>query len=114
MRGALLFWRRYRARLLTGFAAPALLSLTGAADLAPADNGVAASAPPAAPAPPLTLEACRQIALHQQPAIAAARASLAAAVARSQALDNLHVPRCLARDLPIRRRQACLGVTIAQ
>lgn len=62
----------------------------------------------------LTLEACQQIALGQQPAVAAARASLDAAVLRSQAVDSLHVPTLLAKDLPVRRKQAALGVTGAE
>jgi outer membrane protein TolC len=83
-------------------------------------DGFAAEPPPPAqpvapaPAPVLDLRACRQIALERQPAIAAANASLAAAVARSQALDHLHVPALIARDLPTRRKQAALGVTIGQ
>jgi outer membrane protein TolC len=78
----------------------------------------ALAAPPqaAAPAtsPVLTLQACRQIALEQQPSIAAAQASLKAAVDRADALENLHVPKLLARDLPIRRKQSALGVAIAR
>jgi outer membrane protein TolC len=62
----------------------------------------------------LDLAACRQIALAQQPSLAAARASLSAAVARAQALDHLHIPGFLARDLPTRRKQAKLGITISQ
>jgi outer membrane protein TolC len=65
---------------------------------------------------PLTLAECLQIALTHQPALAAAEASVAAAQAQRQALDDLHVPPILAagRELPIRRHQADLGVTIAQ
>jgi outer membrane protein TolC len=62
----------------------------------------------------LTLQACRQIALGNQPSIAAAQASVKAAMDRASALDNLRVPTCLARDLPIRRKQAALGVVITQ
>jgi outer membrane protein TolC len=69
----------------------------------------------AAPAnPPLTVQACRQIALTNQPTLAATQAALKAALDRVHALDSLRVPNCLARDLPIRRKQAALGVTIAQ
>jgi outer membrane protein TolC len=68
-----------------------------------------------APAAPLTLEQCLAMAFDKQPALAAARASLAAAYDGQQALNNLG---CLARlaapDLPVRRQQACLGVSIAQ
>ncbi len=74
---------------------------------------------PASPSPttgnqPLTIEACRQIALTNQPTIAATQAALKAAQDRLHALETLRVPDCLARDLPIRRKQAALGVTIAQ
>ena len=62
----------------------------------------------------LTLQACRQIALAQQPSLAATQASLKAAIDRASAVDNLHVPGFLARDLPVRRKQAALGVTIAE
>jgi outer membrane protein TolC len=74
----------------------------------------AAEPSPAGPSAPLTIAACRQIALEHQPAVAAARASLSAAIARSQALDQLHVPGLVSRDLPIRRQQAALGVTVAE
>jgi outer membrane protein TolC len=53
------------------------------------------------------------MALARQPALAASRASLAAAEENSRGLNNLHVPTIIARELPIRRKQACLGVTIA-
>jgi outer membrane protein TolC len=68
-----------------------------------------------APANPLlTIQACRQIALENQPTIAATRAALKASLDRLHALEGLRVPNCLARDLPLRRKQAALGVTIAQ
>ncbi|MHB1424663.1 MAG: TolC family protein [Gemmataceae bacterium] len=62
----------------------------------------------------LTLQACREIARVNQPTIAATRAAYKAACDRVAALETLRVPNCLARDLPIRRRQANLGMTIAQ
>src|SRR5437870_11620164 len=64
---------------------------------------------------PYTLAECIQVALQQQPAMNAARASLAAAETGRRALDNLRVPLgfLLAPDLPTRRCQASLGVTIA-
>lgn len=90
---------------------PVLLSLSsiGQADSLPSPSTVAVAANP-----PLTLQACRQIALHQQPSLAATRAALQAAIDRQNALENLRVPACLVRDLPIRRKQAALGLTIAQ
>src|SRR5436305_8067158 len=112
---------RRGVKLLGGLVAPALLSVAGgaaAAEPAPA----AEAAPPAAAAvlgtpaaaQVLDLAACRRIALENQPAVAAARATLEAALARSQAAENLHVPAFLARDLPVRRQQAALGVVIAE
>jgi hypothetical protein len=62
----------------------------------------------------LDLAACQRIALEKQPAILAARTSLAAAVARAQSVENLHVPAFLARDLPVRRQQASTGVHVAE
>jgi outer membrane protein TolC len=63
---------------------------------------------------PLTLEECIQIGLERQPSLAAARASLAAAEDGLRALDDLRLAALLARELPIRRCQASLGVTIAE
>jgi outer membrane protein TolC len=89
---------------------PLLLGLSspGRADTLPEPAAAAAANPP------LTVLACRQIALGNQPTIAATQAALKASLDRVHALDNLRVPTCLARDLPIRRKQAALGVTIAQ
>jgi len=58
----------------------------------------------------LDLRACRKLALEKQPALAAYRASLAAAQARSQALEDIHLPAILRHDLPIRRQQAAQAV----
>jgi outer membrane protein TolC len=63
---------------------------------------------------PLTIQACRQNALANQPTIAATQAALKAALDRVHALETLRVPDCLVRDLPLRRKQAAIGVTIAQ
>jgi outer membrane protein TolC len=63
---------------------------------------------------PLTIQACRQIALGNQPTIAATQAALKAAIDRLHALETLRIPDCLVRDLPLRRKQAAIGVTIAQ
>jgi outer membrane protein TolC len=54
------------------------------------------------------------MALEKQPALAAARASLAAAEARVRSLDRLCLASLLSRDIPIRRQQAALGVEIQQ
>jgi outer membrane protein TolC len=113
---------RRKARLVGGLAAPALLAVGSefpagpgpvtlpAVDVAP----VVAQPAPAWVSQPLDLQTCRKIALEHQPAVAAARASLAAAIARAQAVDYLHLPSFLARDLPIRRKQAALGVASAE
>src|SRR5262245_58710142 len=112
MRGTLRTWRS-PPRVVGGLAAAVLLALACAAagdeprpDVLPPDAAV--------PAPPLTLTACRGIALARQPAVAAARASLAAAAARSEALENLRAPELIRPDLPYRRQQAALGVKIAE
>src|SRR5262249_34094284 len=66
-----------------------------------------------APVPVYALAECLHLALERQPAIAAQRASLGAAQNASQAVENLRIPTLIARELPYRRQQACLGVTIA-
>lgn len=109
MRGAR--WRRSAVRLLAGVAAPVFVSLGGvrAADPAPAQLTAAV-----APAPALDLRACREMALAQQPALAAARARLGSAVARSEAVDHLRFASLLNRELPVRRKQAALGVQVCE
>lgn len=107
-------WRRRTARLLVGALAPAAFVFPRAVS---ADEAIvvaprAVVAPASSPA--LSLASCRQIALEKQPALAAARASLAAAVARSEAVEHLRFAALLSRDIPIRRKQAALGVQIAQ
>jgi outer membrane protein TolC len=72
-----------------------------------------AQAEPAAKAAGVTLAECVQIALNTQPALAAARASLAAALSAQQALENLRIVGLVSREIPIRRKQAALGVGIA-
>src|SRR5262249_38999144 len=66
-----------------------------------------------APVPVYALAECLHLALERQPAIAAQRASLGAAQNASQAVENLRIPTLIARELPYRRQQACLGGTIA-
>jgi outer membrane protein TolC len=83
-----------------------------AASMAPA--APVAPAVPAAPAP-LTLDDCVRIAFEKQPALAAARASLAAAIDAQAALDNLPpFARLCNPDLCLRKEQAGIRVTIAQ
>lgn len=62
---------------------------------------------------PLTLDDCIRIGLEQQPALAAARASLAAAETNRHALDRLRLASLVSRELHVRKEQAALGVTIA-
>jgi outer membrane protein TolC len=91
--------------------------LLGASGVALADAPEPLPAPQSSASPAaagLTLEACRQIALEHQPAVAAARANLDVAVLRARAVEHLHVPTLLAHDLPVRRKQAALGVTAAE
>jgi outer membrane protein TolC len=61
----------------------------------------------------LTLADCLRIAHERQPAIQAFRASLAAAESGSSALQNMRFAAILVREIPIRREQACLGITAA-
>lgn len=73
-------------------------------------------APPISPAKspgPLNLDDCLHLGLSHQPALDAARASLAAAQSGQRALDRMIIPRLIRRDFGIRREQACHGVTIA-
>jgi outer membrane protein TolC len=72
---------------------------------------------PGAKSPPapvtLSLADCLHNALDHQPRLAAARASLAAAEDGCRALDNLVLAAVIDREIPIRRRQASLGVAAA-
>jgi outer membrane protein TolC len=67
----------------------------------------------AAPAPTLSLAECIQTGLEHQPRIAAERASLAAAEDGKRAIDNLRLVAIVDHEIPIRRKQAALGVTAA-
>lgn len=69
---------------------------------------------PPAPALPLSLESARKMAVERQAAVIAARVSLHAATLRRDAIVALRVPTFLARDLPIRKQQADLGVSVAE
>lgn len=109
MRSCRIHWLHYRclALLLCVLVLSASLTL---ADTLPAP----VSEKTINPTTSATLLTYRQIARTNQPTIAATRATLQAALDRIAALENLRVPSCLARDLPIRRQQASLGITIAQ
>jgi outer membrane protein TolC len=85
--------------------------------------GGAAQAQPAQESPPVTVAAPSALkftlgeavgtALQQHPRIVAQRASLAAAEDGSRALESLRLASLLDPEIPIRRRQACLGITAA-
>jgi outer membrane protein TolC len=109
-------WRRLRDLVAQALVVPGLW-LTGAgATAAPPDPPLPAlTAPHPHPHPTvIDLAAARALAVERQPAVAAARASLAGAVNRKQAVDHLRVPTCLQPDLPIRRQQAELGPVAAE
>jgi outer membrane protein TolC len=89
---------------------PTVVSLQAAP--APVAPGPVSTAPIAAPLT-LTLADAIHLALEKNPRIAAQSASLAAVEDGRQALDNLRAPGLLVPELPIRRRQADLGVTAA-
>jgi len=98
------------------------LVLSASAFLASARAAAVAQAPftaqnpspgPVASSMTLNLGECLQLAVQRQPRVAAQRASLAAAEDGSQALENLMVPTLLSPQLPIRRKQAALGVSAA-
>jgi len=65
-------------------------------------------------APKLGLADCLRIARERQPALRAYQASLAAAEDGSQSLQKFgRLANLLAKDLPVRKEQACLGIEIA-
>jgi outer membrane protein TolC len=112
--------RGLSARIARTTILPLVLCLTLFLAPAPIDAGdpPAAPATPTTPAPAassLTLALAESVhmALERQPRIAAARASLAAAEDGKRALDALRIPEIVDREIPVRRRQAALGVTAA-
>lgn len=105
-------WRRLRVRILESLAIPLLLPL-GGASLAGDVLPVKAPAAVAEESRPLGLLECIQVALERQPAIDAQRASLAAAETGRRALAKMRVLSLVSRELPIRRQQAEMGVTVA-
>jgi outer membrane protein TolC len=60
-----------------------------------------------------TLAELVNLGLERQPALAAARASLAAAESGERGINGMRFAGLFAKDIPIRKQQACLGVTIA-
>jgi outer membrane protein TolC len=78
----------------------------------------AAQSPPAesASTPAVTmlnLAGCLELAQQHNPKLAVYRASLAAAQAGQRSIDDLKIPDIIERQIPIRRKQACRGVTAA-
>ncbi|MFO0964191.1 MAG: TolC family protein [Gemmataceae bacterium] len=80
----------------------------GAAVLCLAAGSARAQDAPAA----LTLDQCIDLGLQRQPALHAAQASLSAAAIGSDSLQRMRFAGLFSRDIPIRRQQACLGITI--
>jgi outer membrane protein TolC len=89
------------------FTAPLLLCFLAAA------TAPAADPPTATPVPVYTLQDCLAIARSSQPSLHAASSSLAAAQTAQYGLNRLRGGRIIARDLPVRREQAALGVNAA-
>src|SRR5947209_19458326 len=93
-------------------------SLRPAAAVAGLLRAAVAAAQPAAPPSPaekadlprLALLDCLRVANDRQPTLTAARASLAARLAAQRGVNELHPPKFLAPDLPIRRKQSLRGV----
>lgn len=69
---------------------------------------------PNIPVRKLNLQECIALGMEHQPALAAARASLAAAESGQRGLYSIGLARFLAPDLKIRKQQGCLGIQIAQ
>jgi hypothetical protein len=112
MRALRSLWRR-RARLLGGLAAPVLLSICPHALAADAPTTLPAQvAAPAAAAQVFDLATARGTAVTRQPSVTAARASLAAAQLKADAVDRIKLGALIARDVPIRKKQAALNISI--
>jgi outer membrane protein TolC len=107
---------RVAARLTPAFLFCLTASL-GAAEPSSTETPVAkpTTAPLAAPATVqvMDLATCIHVALERQPRIAAQQATLTASEDGREALDKLRFPACLDPEIPMRRRQAALGVTAA-
>jgi outer membrane protein TolC len=100
-------------RLLATTSAGVLMLMAGLSALA--QDQPAEKLPAPATGKLITLEECLHIAYERQPALAAYRASLASAQTAEAALQQLRGPAVLiSPDLPIRRHQASIGVTIAE
>jgi outer membrane protein TolC len=105
-------------RVAVGLTPAILLFLT--ANLAtadPLDHAESPASKPTAAMPAsiqtLDLATCIHLALERQPRIAAQQATLTASEDGRQALEKLRFPACLDPEIPVRRRQAALGVSAA-
>jgi outer membrane protein TolC len=61
-----------------------------------------------------SLADCLHIGLARQPALAAQQATVASAERQSIALEHMKLASLVSREMPFRKEQACLGVSIAQ
>src|SRR5688572_21835537 len=62
----------------------------------------------------MTLPDLINLGIDRQPALAAARASLAASQSGYNGVSSLGLgARLLSRDIPVREQQACIGISIA-
>jgi hypothetical protein len=112
-RGLTLFGHRPKPWILGALGA-LLFAATGSAQQTATPPVTApVAAPVAVPVTANNLDTCLALAYSRQPALAAARASLAAAESGKRGLDSIRLGGLLSRDLPIRKEQACLGITIA-
>jgi len=92
----------------------ASLTSTGLVDAAePAAEGQAAAPAATESVQTLNLSECLALAGQRQPRLAAQRASLAAAEDGKRALDALALAALIDHEIPVRRRQAALGVNAA-
>ena len=114
MRASRSFWRRH-AHLLGGLAAPVLLSICPNAPAAepPATLPTQAVVAPAAAPQVYDLATARATAVQNQPSVAAAHASLNGAELKAEAVNRIKLGALIARDVPVRKKQAALGVSIA-
>jgi hypothetical protein len=117
--------RRLLARILCGLTASVLGTQAAAGEVAllsaqqparqvlPHQSGERAREAPAR-IPTLTLGECIHIALEKQPALGGHRASVASAQAQLRSLEDLRLISLVSPQVPIRRKQAALGVDIAR
>jgi outer membrane protein TolC len=113
-------------RLLGGLVLPGMLAVCARGADAPVVTTPVTTLPAApvlvvppatAPTPAIravSLAEAQAQALERHTLITAARASLTAALVRRDAINSLRVPTFVARDLPVRKQQSDLGVSVAE